>query len=319
MTNLDLDDLDPNVRNHYRSILLRQQNRNPMSKSRTIAAAAAAFILGASLLTAVGVFAATTTVDWSAGTSKNIICPTPISNANINADSETVSCAPRSTTTTTVPVTTTTVAPTTTTVPPTTTTTTQPSGSKVCTSTGNGGSSNLPPGGGWPANPALSESNGFNTYTENNVFDTTDDHQTICGTGPTNMTVSATDTDQNGSVDAYPDIAQQSPDSTSPLSSLTTLSSAFAWTDPATSVGNWEEAYDIWLSNGQEIMIWVNTTPGLRSGNGATVCNSERQHRRTELHLPGMARSRRDVCRFVPDVAGERGWSELGGHGAQHQ
>ncbi len=149
-----------------------------------------------------------------------------------------------------------------------------PSGSQVCTSTGNGSGSNLPPGAAWPKNPALSESNGYNTYTENNVFDTSDDHQTVCGTGPTNMSVTATDTDESGSVDAYPDIAQQQPGSTTTLAQLTTLSSTFASTTPPITQGSWEEAYDIWLSNGQEIMIWVNTTEGVRTGSGATVCNS---------------------------------------------
>ena len=156
----------------------------------------------------------------------------------------------------------------------TTTTTTAPSGSQVCTSTGNGGASNLPPGAAWPKNPAFSESTGYNTYTENNVFDAAEDHQTICATGPTNTTITATDTDESGSVDAYPDIAQQQPSSNTTLSQISTLSSTFASTDPLITQGSWEEAYDIWLSNGQEIMIWVNTTQDVRTGSGATVCNS---------------------------------------------
>ena len=149
-----------------------------------------------------------------------------------------------------------------------------PSGGQVCTTVGNGSAANLPPGKAWPSNPAFSESDGYNTYTYNNVFDTTDDHQDLCATGPTNLTLSATDTDESGSVDAYPDIAQQESNSTTTLAQLTALSSTFASTTPPITDGNWEEAYDIWLSNGQEVMIWVNTTQDVRTGSGATVCNS---------------------------------------------
>ena len=71
-----------------------------------------------------------------------------------------------------------------------------------------------------------------------------------------------------------PDIAQQESNSNTTLAQLTTLSSTFASTTPPITQGSWEEAYDIWLSNGQEIMIWVNTTEGVRTGSGAAVCNS---------------------------------------------
>ena len=55
---------------------------------------------------------------------------------------------------------------------------------------------------------------------------------------------------------------------------MTDLTSTFNTTAPNIDTGNWEEAYDVWLSsNNNEVMIWTDTSSSRLSDNGATIVN----------------------------------------------
>ena len=170
-------------------------------------------------------------------------------------------------------------------------------GSGPPTQTGGGQcatSGNLPAGGAYTDPADINDSNGFNTYVENDIFTSSEVTQNTCATGtdytcpdgssgcnnsPAQLNVDATvGPPDNGGVQSYPDVAQQMNDwgstgANPPLAALTGLSSTFSTTVPPTSEGNWEESYDIWLSNGQEVMIWVDTSASRLADNGASICD----------------------------------------------
>jgi hypothetical protein len=146
-------------------------------------------------------------------------------------------------------------------------------------------------GGLGPFNyPGIVNSNGFNTYVTNDIWGgQPGTHQTICATDPGNVQLSAFVTPPNYTgVQSYPDVQQLmnnwggtnwtncNPCSDTPIAGLKTLTSTYATTSPDVSIGDWQAAYDIWLSNSphNEIMIWVNTSNQRLTSNGATVIDS---------------------------------------------
>ena len=191
------------------------------------------------------------------------------------------------TTTTVPPTTTTTVPPTTTTTVPPTTTTTQPS-SKNCAT---GDQANLPSGTSSGAfnDPAdINNSNGFNTYVENNVWGDLNINNkiTICGTGPSNWNVTTPGIgdagDQNGAVQAYPNTQQLytdwdgTADNGTPISQTgaPVVTSTFQTKSPPINQGQWESGYDIWSTQyDSDIMVWENTSTARLQDNGAAVVN----------------------------------------------
>ena len=134
----------------------------------------------------------------------------------------------------------------------------------------------------------ITNSNGFNTYVSNNMWGaqggTT---QTVCGTSPGAWTLTARTTqDQGGAVQTYPDVQQLTNNWTgngwgpcgncadTPINRLTSLTSTFNITNPPTSQGAWQAAYDIWTSSG-EFMIWTTYSDFRIANNGAQVLNPD--------------------------------------------
>lgn len=238
-------------------------------------------LVGATCLTLTGAFAQTSagTFSMAKGSALSVKCANALTNTNVAASSETVNCAADAPTTQPPPPPTTQPPP-----PPTTTPPPPPSGGQ-CTS---GPQTNLGPF----TYPAITNSNGFDTYVGNNEWGalpgTT---QTICANpDPSNVTLAAS---AGGSsvtqVQTYPDIQQLMNDycgndtwkscgspTDTVVSDLHTLSSNYSVTDPPVATGDWEAAYDIWVSNNpsqNEIMIWVNTSTQRLQDNGAQICN----------------------------------------------
>jgi hypothetical protein len=282
-------------------------------KRKAAGFAAIGVVLGAVAMVAAGAFAAGTnggTLNMAANTNLNVTCPNALSNSGVQANAETVNCAANATTTTTQPTTSTTQPTTTTTQPVTTTTqpvttTTQPvttttvaagGGTQTCTSDPQG---NLPPGQAYRDPSAIFNSDGYNTYVSNNMWGAhSGSTQTICATDPGNVTVTAKMSPSGGTaVQTYPDIkelmnnycgndvwyvsaavaGQCGSVSVTPVADLHTLSSNYNVTDPPVGTGDWEAAYDIWISNSSrsagEVMIWVNTSTQRLQDNGAQICN----------------------------------------------
>ena len=264
-------------------------------KLRTSPLVLAAFILGASLTTATGVMAATSTGVFSPGSFSlgcNVTKAGAIScNGSLpNASTTTTTTKPPTTTTTLPPTTTTTGPATTTTLPPTTTTTTPTGGSSCVSATattgGNDGLTGQPPYGAFYDPTEINNSNGYNTYVNNQLENTqTGFSDKLCGTGPSswNLTWNAPDASDNGAVQGYPDVQQLyndwGSDSYTPLEGgPTSITSTFNTTNPSDSVGNWEMAYDLWFENyTADVMIWENTSTarGIESSyGGANILNS---------------------------------------------
>ena len=248
--------------------------------------------------------AATTSTTLGDNTSHIYTCnhSAPLTVSGQTASSVNVACGARpvSTTTTTQPTTTTTqpttttTQPTTTTTQPTTTTTTQPGSGKCVT----GDQSNLN-GNGDGKNDGdtafkdptdINNSNGFNTYVENNVWGdlNINNNITLCGTSPSNWNVSVPGIgdagDQNGAVQAYPNVQQlytdwtATSDNGTPVSQAgaPTVASTFSTNAPNVNQGQWEFGYDLW-SAGQynnDIMIWTDTSVARLQDNGAVVVNT---------------------------------------------
>lgn len=116
----------------------------------------------------------------------------------------------------------------------------------------------------------ITNSNGYNTYVVNNMWAANSGTtQTVCASGPNNWQITAHAAPSHyTAVQTYPDVQQltnnwtgsgynSGPNVTdTPISGLATLTSTYATTNP--SVGDFEAAYDIWLSKpGREVMIWV--------------------------------------------------------------
>jgi hypothetical protein len=179
------------------------------------------------------------------------------------------------------PTTTTTTSPT-----PTTSTTTTPPGSWSCTHYGDGGcpetfaQTNCPApdlGQSGYCYPGNSNSNGWNTYVNNDCWGSTS-----CGTDPTTYKLEANSPGDwqttvlqgpagDTAVHSYPDV-QQLYDYT-PITSLTQLTSTYAETMPAASTGTIAQfAWDIWVDGPSgtvnEIMVWVDNKN--RGSGGAT-------------------------------------------------
>jgi hypothetical protein len=201
------------------------------------------------------------------GAALGVTCPNPLTNTNTQPNSETVNCAGSSTTLTTVASKTTAAQP---------TTKTPASPAQKCTSASSGGFGPYTYSG-------IVNSNGYNTYVGNNMWaanrGTT---QTVCATNPGNWSVVASAVPKGYTgVQTYPEVQQlfndwtgsgwnNGPNSTdTPISALHSLTSTYATTNP--SVGDFEAAYDIWLSgtSKNEVMIWVYNVN--RGTGGATV------------------------------------------------
>jgi hypothetical protein len=129
----------------------------------------------------------------------------------------------------------------------------------------------------------ITNSNGFNTYVGNNMWAAnTNTTQTTCASNPGSWSVvaNAVPPDYTG-VQTYPDVQQLFNDwngsgwngngtmSDTPISKLKSLTSSYASTNP--TKGDFELAWDIWLSNApnNEIMIWVYNVN--RGTGGSTV------------------------------------------------
>lgn len=170
--------------------------------------------------------------------------------------------------------------PTTTTHPTTTTTTAASAGTERCTSD---------PSGDLPGNRAydyagIVNSNGYNTYVDNNMWAANSGStQTVCGTSPGDWAATA-DMQPSGytGVQTYPNVQQLFDDWTgsgwngsgaateTPMSALSSLTSTYTIVDPPEATGDWEAAYDIWTSAG-ELMIWVDTSTERLQDNGSAV------------------------------------------------
>ena len=135
----------------------------------------------------------------------------------------------------------------------------------------------------------INNSNGFNTYVENDLFSNVNlggSNLKICGTSPSNfnVTVGAGDA-EGGEVQAYPDTQQLyndwtgTSDGNTPIAQAgaPVVTSTFNITPPNASGANnqWEYAYDLWSSDyNNDIMVWEYTTPARLEANGAVVINT---------------------------------------------
>ena len=246
--------------------------------------AAALALVGIGAGMAEGASTATDTVALNGGDTAAVTCSNQfLTISPVSANSVNLTCVGAPTdTTTTEPPTTTTVAPTTTTVAPTTTTTIAPTTttaappiSQTTPPTGQtcvtGDQAILPTNNGYLDPADINNSNGYNTYLMSNVWGDLDINNNIklCGSSPSNwnVTVNAADAgDNNGNVQAYPDVQQLytdwGPSATStPITALTGLTSTFSTVNPSNSIGQWESAYDLWFDGySSDIMIWEDTS-----------------------------------------------------------
>jgi hypothetical protein len=217
------------------------------------------------------------TTTLKSGQALTVACSgTKLRITRISATASAERCWGRAATATRSPPTTATTRPpaTTTTAAPATTSNSAP----TCTTQPDSGSGGTL--GPYGDSSDINNSNGFNTYVENNVFTASETVQGVCVTSPSKWSLNAAvGPPDNGGVQAYPDVAQQMNDWGSegdnpPLSALTDLTSTFNTTPPNIDKGNWEEAYDVWLSsNNNEVMIWTDTSSSRLSDNGATIVN----------------------------------------------
>jgi hypothetical protein len=131
--------------------------------------------------------------------------------------------------------------------------------------------------------PAITPSNGYNTYVANQDGacggDTTGKYcgaQNLVSYGPGNWSLTATMPAGYDGVRSYPDIGQLfnnwgtggfNGGSDMPVSGVSAISSTYAETMNENSGTYAEAAYDIWTST-NEVMVWVDTTP-LRGSGGA--------------------------------------------------
>jgi hypothetical protein len=121
--------------------------------------------------------------------------------------------------------------------------------------------------------PGITESNGYNTYVEQDVWNAISGaSQTLTSYDPGDWSVSADMPASNTAVVSYPDVQQiytTTSDTPDPLSTFASMTSDF--TESMPSGGDNEAAYDIWTGDAatgnyaEEIMIWVDdqrtTTP----------------------------------------------------------
>ena len=118
-------------------------------------------------------------------------------------------------------------------------------------------------------------SNGFNTYVQNNCWGDPNCQQTITARTPGDWTVTATEPAGNLAVRTYPNIQEimdnWSPDGTwsgagtdTPIASLSKLTSTYTETTPHNAGTVAQAAWDIWTSNNaghpNEIMVWVDNS-----------------------------------------------------------
>jgi hypothetical protein len=113
----------------------------------------------------------------------------------------------------------------------------------------------------------ISDSDGFNTYVLNDMWNPAGPghRQTIRVHTPGNWSVTSDQPRGNTAVLSYPNVQQiltTTQDAPTPLAGFAAISSTFRQSMP--SVGDNEAAYDIWMGNGaatdyaQEVMIWVD-------------------------------------------------------------
>lgn len=143
-------------------------------------------------------------------------------------------------------------------------------GSWACTATDDGSQNpgpNCPAGNQAYRYGGITNSNGDNTYVENDMWNPpgSGHPQTVYANSPGDWEVVSDQAAGNDAVLSYPDVQQnftQTDDAPATLSGFGTIVSGFAETMPAG--GDNEAAYDIWLGSSaatnfaQEVMIWVD-------------------------------------------------------------
>lgn len=133
--------------------------------------------------------------------------------------------------------------------------------------------------GGCPAagayyDPAdITNSNGFNTYVNQNVFGTVTS-QVLTSYSPGNWSVSADSAAGDTSVESYPDAQQlytttsNTPDPLSGFSALTGTESETMPHNPGTIA---EAAWDLWTNYSSDIMVWTDNVGRCNSGAQGTL------------------------------------------------
>lgn len=115
--------------------------------------------------------------------------------------------------------------------------------------------------------PGISGSGGGQTHVIQDIWDPISGaSQTLTAYSPGNWSVTAKMPASNTAVVSYPDTQQiytTTRNAPNPLSHFSSITSSYTESGPASHVGDYEAAYDIWAGTGsqdyaQEIMIWVD-------------------------------------------------------------
>ncbi len=128
------------------------------------------------------------------------------------------------------------------------------SSGSVCTQTSTNGT--CPVGGAYDVPQEITESNGYNTYVTQDVWDPPSGSwsQTLYSTNPGDWYVLVNfPTDNTGAIHSYPDTNQLYNSET--VGSFSALYSSFSESAPSSSPTVGDYGYDIWSNNGLEVMI----------------------------------------------------------------
>jgi Glycosyl hydrolase family 12 len=118
----------------------------------------------------------------------------------------------------------------------------------------------------------ITSNNGYNTYVANNCWSDPSCKQTVTAHGPGDWSVTGTEPAGNTGVKTYPDVSQLTNDwcpaddkwaacatgENVPVSSLSSLTSAYSESMPHNAGTDAEAGYDIWTNYSSDIMIWVD-------------------------------------------------------------
>ena len=125
--------------------------------------------------------------------------------------------------------------------------------------------------------PAITKSNGYNTYVANNMWGCGSGNcgpQTVRANTPGDWQVTSNQAARNTAVLTYPDVQQLFTGTTGngpAISSFRLIRSRFTETMPPAAAGTIAEAgYDIWTSYSSDIMIWVDNQ-GRGTGGAAVI------------------------------------------------
>lgn len=161
-------------------------------------------------------------------------------------------------------------SPTTTSPSPSPTPTGTQTGTPCVTSNTNGG---CPAGGAYKDPADITNSNGYNTYVNANIFGTVTS-QTLTSYSPGDWNVVTSSAAGDTSVEGYPDVQQlytlatNSPD---PLSGFATLTGTESETMPHNSGTIAEGAWDLWTNYTSDIMVWTDNNGRCNSGAQGTL------------------------------------------------